>query len=148
MVRSMMSQTTLPNSFWDYALESAACIINMVRTNKIEMSPYKVWHVQDPKLSYLKDTQSKQWVNPSTTHPRTKLLSTRKRHSPDQMFLYIDAEEHELGDRNEPTNYKVALSDPEYDKWLEAMKVEMQSIKDNQVWDLVDLHPNAKTVVS
>ncbi|GJV12467.1 retrotransposon protein, putative, ty1-copia subclass [Tanacetum coccineum] len=28
------------------------------------------------------------------------------------------------------------------DKWLNAMNVEMQSMKDNQVWDLVDLPPN------
>nr|GEX12614.1 retrotransposon protein, putative, Ty1-copia subclass [Tanacetum cinerariifolium] len=34
MVRSMMSQTTLPKSFWDYALETAACILNMVPTKK------------------------------------------------------------------------------------------------------------------
>ncbi|GKC95170.1 retrotransposon protein, putative, ty1-copia subclass [Tanacetum coccineum] len=34
MVRSMMSQTTLPKSFWDYALESAARILNMIPTKK------------------------------------------------------------------------------------------------------------------
>ncbi|GJV97996.1 zinc finger, CCHC-type containing protein [Tanacetum coccineum] len=34
MVRSMMSQTTLPKSFWDYALESAARILNIVPTKK------------------------------------------------------------------------------------------------------------------
>nr|GEU61287.1 retrotransposon protein, putative, Ty1-copia subclass [Tanacetum cinerariifolium] len=34
MVRSMMSQTTLPKSFWDYALETAARILNMVPTKK------------------------------------------------------------------------------------------------------------------
>ncbi|GKB41892.1 retrotransposon protein, putative, ty1-copia subclass, partial [Tanacetum coccineum] len=54
MVRSMMSQTTLPKSFWDYALETAARILNMVLTKKVEKIPYKVWHGQAPKLSYLK----------------------------------------------------------------------------------------------
>ncbi|GJW52938.1 retrotransposon protein, putative, ty1-copia subclass [Tanacetum coccineum] len=54
MVRSMMSQTTLPKSFWDYALETAACILNMVPTKKVEKTPYEVWHGQAPKLSYLK----------------------------------------------------------------------------------------------
>ncbi|GKA27145.1 retrotransposon protein, putative, ty1-copia subclass [Tanacetum coccineum] len=54
MVRSMMSQTTLPNSFWDYALESAARILNMVPTKKVEKTPYEIWHGQAPKLSYLK----------------------------------------------------------------------------------------------
>ncbi|GJS08882.1 retrotransposon protein, putative, ty1-copia subclass [Tanacetum coccineum] len=54
MVRSMMSQTTLPKSFWDYALESAARILNMVPTKKVEKTPYEVWYGQAPKLSYLK----------------------------------------------------------------------------------------------
>nr|GEZ58800.1 hypothetical protein [Tanacetum cinerariifolium] len=34
MVRSMMRQTILPKSFWDYALETAARILNMVPTKK------------------------------------------------------------------------------------------------------------------
>ncbi|GKA72277.1 retrotransposon protein, putative, ty1-copia subclass [Tanacetum coccineum] len=41
MVQSMMSQTTLPKSFWDYALETAARILNMVSTKKVEMTPYE-----------------------------------------------------------------------------------------------------------
>ncbi|GJZ58294.1 retrotransposon protein, putative, ty1-copia subclass [Tanacetum coccineum] len=41
MVRSMMSQTTLPKSFWDYALETAAPILNMVPTKKVEKTPYE-----------------------------------------------------------------------------------------------------------
>ncbi|GJT63387.1 putative retrotransposon ty1-copia subclass protein [Tanacetum coccineum] len=64
------------------------------------------------------------------------------------MCLYIDAEEHELGDLGKPANYKATLLDPESDKWLNAMNVEMQSIKDNKVWDLVELPPNGKTVGS
>ncbi|GJX57971.1 retrotransposon protein, putative, ty1-copia subclass [Tanacetum coccineum] len=54
MVRSMMSQTTLPKSFWDYALETAARILNMVPTKKVDKTPYEIWHGQAPKLSYLK----------------------------------------------------------------------------------------------
>ncbi|GKC57245.1 retrotransposon protein, putative, ty1-copia subclass [Tanacetum coccineum] len=33
-------------------------------------------------------------------------------------------------------------------QWLSAINVEMQSMKDNKVWDLVDLLPNGKTVGS
>ncbi|GJW55201.1 retrotransposon protein, putative, ty1-copia subclass [Tanacetum coccineum] len=65
-----------------------------------------------------------------------------------RMCLYIDAEEHELGDLGEPANYKAALLDIESDKWLNAMNVEMKSMKDNEVWDLVDLPPNDKTIGS
>ncbi|GJW02487.1 retrotransposon protein, putative, ty1-copia subclass [Tanacetum coccineum] len=107
MVRSMMSQTTLPKSFWDYALESAARILNMVLTKKVDKTAYE-------------DTQRKRW-------------SIRTRHPTDRLCLYVDAEEHELGDLGEPANYKAALLDPESDKWLNAMNVEMQSMKDNEV---------------
>nr|GEX64983.1 retrovirus-related Pol polyprotein from transposon TNT 1-94 [Tanacetum cinerariifolium] len=61
------------------------------------------------------------------------------------MCLYIDAKEHELGDLDEPANYKAALLDPESKKWLDVMNVEMQSVKDNDVWVLVELPPNART---
>ncbi|GJW43327.1 putative retrotransposon ty1-copia subclass protein [Tanacetum coccineum] len=57
-------------------------------------------------------------------------------------------EEHSIGDLNEPDNYKDALLDLESNKWLDAMNVEMQSMKDNQVWRLVDLPPNGKTIGS
>ncbi|GKF54442.1 retrotransposon protein, putative, ty1-copia subclass, partial [Tanacetum coccineum] len=46
-------------------------------------------------------------------------------------------EEHSLGDLNEPANYKAALLDPEFEKWLVAMNEEMQSMNDNKVWKLV-----------
>ncbi|GKB41756.1 retrotransposon protein, putative, ty1-copia subclass [Tanacetum coccineum] len=34
------------------------------------------------------------------------------------------------------------MLDPESNKWLDAMNAEIQSMKDNQVWCLVDLPPN------
>nr|GFC80056.1 retrotransposon protein, putative, Ty1-copia subclass [Tanacetum cinerariifolium] len=49
MVRSMMSQATLLKFFWDYALETTACILNMVPTKKVEKTPYEVWHGKAPK---------------------------------------------------------------------------------------------------
>nr|GEW94272.1 zinc finger, CCHC-type [Tanacetum cinerariifolium] len=180
MVRSMMSQTTLPKSFWDYALETAARILNMVPTKKVDKTPYEIWHGQAPKLSYLKvwgceaffkrDTLTKpnkldprsfkcifvgypketmrySFYNPSENKVsvarnaeffESKLLDLKA----NRMCLYIDAEEHELGDLGEPANYKAALLDPESKKWLHAMNVEMQSMKDNDVWVLVELPPN------
>ncbi|GJV53111.1 retrotransposon protein, putative, ty1-copia subclass [Tanacetum coccineum] len=203
MVGSMMSQTTLPKSFWDYALESAARILNIVQTKKVDKTPYEIWHGQAPKLSYLKETMGYSFYNPSENkvfvarnaeffesnlidqeasgsledleiiqeedtnpsldtslnheeddqeidEPQSDInpirRSTRTRRPRDRLCLYIDAEEHELGDLGEPANYKAALLDPESEKWLAAMNVEMQSMKDNDVWELVELPPNAKTV--
>ncbi|GJU11793.1 retrotransposon protein, putative, ty1-copia subclass [Tanacetum coccineum] len=54
MVRSMMNLITLPLSFWDYALESATLILNMVSTRKVDKTPYELWYGKVPNLSYLK----------------------------------------------------------------------------------------------
>nr|GEU32591.1 hypothetical protein [Tanacetum cinerariifolium] len=37
-----------------YTLESAARILNMVPTKKVERTPYEIWHGKAPKLSYLR----------------------------------------------------------------------------------------------
>nr|GEW95333.1 retrovirus-related Pol polyprotein from transposon TNT 1-94 [Tanacetum cinerariifolium] len=49
----MMNLTTLPKSFWGYALKSIA-LLNMVLTKKVERTPYEIWHEKAPKLSYLR----------------------------------------------------------------------------------------------
>ncbi|GJR29927.1 retrotransposon protein, putative, ty1-copia subclass [Tanacetum coccineum] len=220
----------------DYALESAASILNMVPTKKVDKTSYEVWHGQAPKLSYLKvwgcetlvkrDTLTKpdkleprsikcifvgypketirysfycplknkvfvarnaeffenslrdqeasgsledlEIIQEEDTHhsldtslnheeddqeidePQIDInlirRLTRTRRPTDRLCLYVDAEEHELGDLGELANYKAALLDPEFEKWLNAMNVEMQSMRDNEVWELVDLPPNDKTV--
>ncbi|GJS98136.1 retrotransposon protein, putative, ty1-copia subclass [Tanacetum coccineum] len=68
--------------------------------------------------------------------------SARIPQAPDIYGFYVDVVEYELRDLDKPPNYKDALSDPRSDKWLEAMNTEMQFIKDNQVWVLVELPPN------
>ncbi|GJZ76730.1 retrotransposon protein, putative, ty1-copia subclass, partial [Tanacetum coccineum] len=74
MVRSMMNLTTLPLSFWDYALESATRILNMVPTKKVDKTPYELWYGKVPNLSYLKDTQRKQWVTIFYFPPENKIV--------------------------------------------------------------------------
>nr|GFB92761.1 zinc finger, CCHC-type [Tanacetum cinerariifolium] len=71
--------------------------------------------------------------------------SERTYRAPTCLCLNVEAEEHNLGDLNEPTSYKAAMLDPKSNKWLDAMNAEMQSMIDNMVWVLVDLLPNCKT---
>ena len=44
-----------------------------------------------------------------------------------------------LLDNNEPTSYGEAMVGPDSDKWLEAMKSEIESMYQNKAWTLVDL---------
>ncbi|GJY54569.1 retrotransposon protein, putative, ty1-copia subclass [Tanacetum coccineum] len=50
----MMILTTLPKSFWGYALESTASILKMVPTKKVDRTSYKIWQGKAPKLSNLR----------------------------------------------------------------------------------------------
>ncbi|GJT28235.1 retrotransposon protein, putative, ty1-copia subclass [Tanacetum coccineum] len=72
--------------------------------------------------------------------------SIRTHRPTDRLCLHVGAEEHEVGDLSEPANYKAALLDPKSNKWLNVMNVKIQSMRDNEVWELVDLPPNGKTV--
>ncbi|GJW35817.1 retrotransposon protein, putative, ty1-copia subclass [Tanacetum coccineum] len=212
MVRSIMSQTTLPKSFWDYALETATRILNMVPTKKVAKKPYEVWHGQAPKLSYLKVWGCEALVKRDTLTKPDKLDPTAFRcifvgypketigysfYNPSENKVFVarnaeffendlidlkasgsvedleliqeedtnpsvdtslnhDEDDQEINepqsdinpirDLSEPANYKTALLDPKSNKWLDAMNMEMQSMKDNDVWVLVELPPNARTI--
>nr|GEZ95912.1 hypothetical protein [Tanacetum cinerariifolium] len=208
MVRSMMSQTTLPKSFWDYALETAARILNMgcealvkrdtlSKPDKLEHRSifigypketigYSFYYPPENKvfvarnvkflenslitqeasgsledLEIIQEEDTHPSIDTSLNHeeddleidkPQSDIIpirrSIRTRHAPHRMCLYIDAQEHDLGDLGKPANYKATLLDPESEKWLNAMNVEMQSMKDNEVWVSVELPPNGKTVGS
>ncbi|GJZ03221.1 retrotransposon protein, putative, ty1-copia subclass [Tanacetum coccineum] len=211
MVRSMMRQTTLPKSFWDYALESVVRILNMVPTKKVEKTPYEVWHGQAPKLSYLKvwgcealvkrDTLTKPnkldpksimyifvgypketmgysfyyppenkvfvaWndkflensliaqeasgsledleiIQEEDTHPS---IDTSLNHEEDDQEIYIPQSDINPIHRSTRTCRPTDQLYPKSDKWLNAMNVEMQSMRDNKVWELVDLPPKGKTI--
>ena len=73
--------------------------------------------------------------------------SDRVRRIP-QRYLFLMTEQRDilLLDNDEPTTFREAMMSPDSDKWLEAMKSEMQSMDDNQVWNLVDLPNGVKTI--
>ena len=50
MVRSMMSYSTLPNSFWGYALQTAADILNVVPSKAVQKTPMELWCGRKPSL--------------------------------------------------------------------------------------------------
>ena len=54
MVRSMMSLTDLPLSFWGYALETTTFMLNRAPSKSVETTPYELWFGKKPKMSFLK----------------------------------------------------------------------------------------------
>ncbi|KAK8569060.1 hypothetical protein V6N12_007592 [Hibiscus sabdariffa] len=223
MVRSMMSHTDLPTSFWGYALETAAFTLNRVPSKSVQKTPHEMWTGRHPNMSFmrvwgcqayvkhqmstklehksqkctfvgypketkgyyfynskenkmfvartgvflekeflsnkgndrnieLKEVQQQQVHEPeveetpqvvegNSTDLETQPLqrSTRERHEPERYgFLVTTHGDVILVDHDEPKTYQEAVSSPDSEKWLEAMRSEMDSMSENQVWTLVE----------
>ncbi|KAK8557945.1 hypothetical protein V6N13_008765 [Hibiscus sabdariffa] len=213
MVRSMMSHTNLPTSFWDYALETTTFTLNRVPSKSVQKTPHemctgkrlgmsfiKVWgckayvkHQMSTKLEpkshkctfvgYPKETKGYYFFNPkenkvfvartgvflekeflsnngncrnielqevqqqkviepevgqtsqvveeNSTNLETQPLrrSTRERHEHERYgFLVMTHGEVTLVDQDEPKTYQEAVSSPDSEKWIEAMRSEMDSM--------------------
>ncbi|KAK8559961.1 hypothetical protein V6N12_012772 [Hibiscus sabdariffa] len=222
MVRSMMSHTDLPTSFWGYALETAAFTLNRVPSKSVQKTPHEMWTGRRPNMSFmrvwgcqayvkhqmstklqpksqkctfvgypketkgyyfynskenkvfvartgvflekdflsykgngrnieLKEVQQQahkpkveetpQVVEGNSTDLETQPLrrSTRERHEPERYgFLITTHGDVILVDQDEPKTYQEAVSSPDSEKWLEAMRSEMDFMSENQVWTLVE----------
>ncbi|KAK8562311.1 hypothetical protein V6N12_010395 [Hibiscus sabdariffa] len=85
MVRSMMSHSDLPISFWGHALETTAFTLNCVPSKSVQKTPYEIWTGKRPN-------------------------------------------------QDEPKTYQEAVLSPDLEKWLEAMRSQMDSMSNNQIY--------------
>ncbi|GJT56283.1 retrotransposon protein, putative, ty1-copia subclass, partial [Tanacetum coccineum] len=145
MIRSMMSQTTLPKSFWDYALESAARILNMVPTKKVDKTPYKVWHGQAPKLRYPKETmgysfyyplENKVFVTQNAEFFENEVIDHEASGSLEDLEIIQEEDTHLSLD----TSLDHEEDDQEFDEPQNAIHEIQRSL------ELVDLPPDEKTI--
>ncbi|GJX05477.1 retrotransposon protein, putative, ty1-copia subclass [Tanacetum coccineum] len=149
MVQSMMCRATLPISFWGYALETAAHILNLVPTKKVSKTPFEMWKGKHPSLGHIKiwgcesankepiiNTNTQQEVvTPVETDdislPVRRTSSRVSKPSQDPQFYYdFHIEEDKISDStltelNEPVNYKEVMASLEAAKWKKAMKSEI-----------------------
>ncbi|KAK8600822.1 hypothetical protein V6N12_050670 [Hibiscus sabdariffa] len=217
MVRSMMSHTDLPTSFWGYALETTAFTLNRVPSKSVQKTPHEMWTGRRPNMSFMKiwgckayvkhqmstklepksekctfvgypketkgyyfynenkvfvartgvflekeflmnsgegrnieleEVQQQQVIEPeverisqaveeNSTDLETQPLrrSTRERHEPERYgFLVTTHGDVILVDQDEPKTYQEAVASPDSEKWLEAMRSEMDSMSENQTY--------------
>jgi hypothetical protein len=60
--------------------------------------------------------------------------------------VYLQESDYNIGAENDPESFSQAMSCKESELWYDAMKEEMNSIKSNEVWDLVELPNGAKAI--
>ena len=101
--------------------------------------------VIEPSMEILQDSQP---VVESTSSAQGPRRSSRFHHELNRYgFSVTNDKALELVDKDAPTTYHEAMMSPDSEKWIQAMKSEMQSIYDNQVWNLVDPPEGAKVMV-
>ena len=54
MVRSMMSFAELPTSFWGYALETAAYLLNFLPSKSVPKTPKELWSGRKPSMNHIR----------------------------------------------------------------------------------------------
>jgi hypothetical protein len=97
-----------------------------------------------PYVSSIEEEEGVPNENQGVLAKQTERGSTRVRKSPKwfgNLVLSIM-----LTDQDEPATYTEAMEGPKFEKWLEAMKSEIRSMYDNQVWTLVDIPSNRKAI--
>ncbi|PKI70722.1 hypothetical protein CRG98_008955 [Punica granatum] len=73
--------------------------------------------------------------------------SGRIRHEPERYGLLVTQDNDVfLIDNDKPTTYAKAVTGPDSEKWLEAMRSEIESMYTNQVWTLVDPPEGVKPI--
>ncbi|KAK9024732.1 hypothetical protein V6N11_004889 [Hibiscus sabdariffa] len=109
---------------------------NKGNARNIELEEVPQQQVHEPEVE-----QTPQVVEENLTDLETQPLrrSTRERHEPERYgFLVTTHGDVILVDQDEPKTYQEAVSSPDSKKWLEAMRSEMDSMSENQVWILVE----------
>ncbi|KAL0434418.1 UNVERIFIED_CONTAM: hypothetical protein Slati_2776100 [Sesamum latifolium] len=142
MVRSMMSFTELPLSFWGYTLERAAKLLNMAPSKTVTQTPYQIWHGKPTSYKYLRVWGSPAYVK-RLVGDKLDSRSSLYRFVPLTIFLSFEGrleypnslrvERYEIlgltGQLdNDPKTYGESISDIDLGKWIEAIKSEMDSM--------------------
>ncbi|KAK8684131.1 hypothetical protein V6N13_040163 [Hibiscus sabdariffa] len=109
----------------------------------------EIKEVQRQQVNELEVEQTSQVVEENPTDLETQPLrrSTRERHEPERYgFLLTTHGDVILVDYDEPKTYQEAVSSPDFEKWLEAMRFEMDFMSENQVWTLVEPPEGVKPI--
>ena len=75
-----------------------------------------------------------------------RLQRTRRPAFSNDYYVYLEEGEYDIREEVDPTTYCEALNSDKTIEWLIAMRDEMQSMSNNNVWELVDLPKGYKPI--
>ena len=103
------------------------------------MQPKEIRDVPETVLAPTEPLWDEQEVIEPVAEESAPWRSVRARRAPEKFTLLTTWQRNVLLlDNDEPKTYTKAIIGPESEKWFGAMKSEIESMHDNQVWNLVD----------
>ncbi|RVW84555.1 Retrovirus-related Pol polyprotein from transposon TNT 1-94 [Vitis vinifera] len=104
-----------------------------------------------PPAQVMEPIQVHQEVTQQPQEPQVQVplrRSTRERRSTisDDYVVYLQEHEFDMGLEDDPISVSQVKQSSNSEKWIEAMKDEMKSMKDNGVWDLIELPKGVKPI--
>ncbi|KAL6340525.1 hypothetical protein AAG906_010433 [Vitis piasezkii] len=142
MVRSMMSNSTLPKFLWGEALKTVVHILNRVPSKVLPNTPY------DGRTE-LKNLTSNEVSIPLMEYGVTQEVSRNENENVPTIevsLLYLNECDYDVVLENDPTSYDQAINSENSTLWIYAMEEELKSMNDNEVWDLVKFPKGIKTI--
>ena len=135
---SSCSQTIEDNSTVGNMVSLSPPIQIIVENPTHHIEPVEAW---DPIVETAPDEvhQGSQVQDVTIATPVRR--STRERRSaiPPDYLVYIGEQDYDIGSVADPITYVEAVSCPQSELWLDAMRDEIQSMRHNGVWELVEL---------
>nr|CAN72650.1 hypothetical protein VITISV_040400 [Vitis vinifera] len=136
---------------------------NMIGTNSLVDNLYKLdinvshinesFHANTPKLppthiEELTPIHEEEQQQPQLEVPLRRSTRERGMTILDYYIVYLQEHEFDMGLKDDLISFSQAKQSVDSLKWIEAMKDEMKSMKDNDVWDLVEFLEGTKLISS
>ena len=110
----------------------------IVETHTHHIEPVEVW---DPVVETTPNevNQGSQVQDVAIATPVRRYIRERRSAIPPDYLVYIGEQDYDIGYVADLMTYAEAVSCPQSELWLDAMRDEIQSMRHNGVWELVEL---------
>ena len=111
-MRSMLSNSSLPKSFWGYALQNSVYLINRVPSKSIPKTPFKLWTGYKPSLKggfFYNPKDNKMFVS---TNARFLENDHIRNHKSNNKVVLEELDTNEIGDLIKDQNDEIIVDQP------------------------------------
>ncbi|KAL6336180.1 hypothetical protein AAG906_011062 [Vitis piasezkii] len=125
----------------------AVLLENEYFSRRIELKKLTSNEVSIPMMEYGVTQEISRNENENVPTTEVSLRRSQREKRPDisnDYEVYLNECDYDVGLESDPTSYDQAINSENSTLWLYAMEEELKSMKDNEVWDLVELPKELK----